>query len=149
MLFELFCYAIAILLVLFVMAPQVHPDSYTGRPSAIEIEATVIAEEIEDTTEEIEDEWVTLVWPSDEVDEETYDWEYSTCECQWASDEVIEDPWAGEVEVITLASEVYEEPHRLLLLTAGKVNPSIPTHTKGFTPTKSFKKKKGKGAKKK
>lgn len=151
MLFDITCYALAILAVLFVMAPQVHADSYTGKPSAIEIEATVIAE----TTEDDQDEWVTLVWPHDE-DEDSIEWEYSTCECQWVDEvELIEDPWLSNDVILVLPTlvrqeEACEEPVKVLLLTAAQdVKFLVPTHTKGFTPTKSSPTKRKKGAKKK
>lgn len=145
MLNDILIYGLAVLGVIFLMAPSNHPDSYTGRRSAIEVEAQLIEdEEIEYPSEgviqwvdvQVDTEWVLdFVWPDDKEVEEIYPTEGVL---QWV-DEEIED-----VE-LNIAVEVREKP--ILLLPAAKeVEPVLPTkkreQPKGFGKPKKGKTKK-------
>lgn len=157
MLNEVLLYAIAVLGVIFLMAPSNHPNSYTGRPSAIEVEAQVIEDKV-DFDEEIEypSEGV-IQWIDEEVDEVHVDTEW-VLDFVWPDDEEVEEvyPTEGvlqwvdeEIEDVELdiAVEVREKP--ILLLPAAKeVEPVLPTK-KGVQPKGFGKPKKGKTKKKK
>jgi hypothetical protein len=142
MLNEFLLYTIAILVVIFLMAPSNHVESYTGEAVAIEVVAIEIISTIEYADEvQVDTEWVLDFTWSDEEVEEIYP---TGGVLQWV------DEWDGDVELISIAVEVRQKP--ILLLPAAKEAevelPILPT--KKGTAGKGFGKpnKKGKTKKK-
>jgi hypothetical protein len=136
MLNEVLLYTIAIIAVIFLMAPSNHPDSYTGKASAIEVEAQIITTEY-DNEIEFNVSWI-------EFDEEIEQYS-SEGVIQWV-DEEIEDVWAGEVELMVM-DKVEPKELPILMLCAAKEVSILPTK-KGAQPKGFGKPKKGKTKKK-